>query len=81
LCIKEVQNSLRKFNYAIANEVDSDDEHGFIVAGKYLGDNIDGIPDEYYFYPGDVCRTDPDLVTVVEKLGGKNLMGDSRNWK
>lgn len=35
---------------------------------KYLGDEINDIPDEYGFYYWKIDRTDEDLIKVIEEL-------------
>jgi len=56
-----------KDEYSISNE-----ENGgmFISCStKYLGEKIDKIPKEGYFYGGHIERTDENLIKVVEELG------------
>jgi hypothetical protein len=56
-----------KDEYSITNE----DNGGMFVtcSTKYLGDKIDKVPKEYYFYYGNIERTDENLIKVVEELG------------
>jgi hypothetical protein len=41
------------------------------ILTKDCGDKTIKVPNEEYFYDGDMDRSDPDLVKVVEKLGKK----------
>lgn len=46
----------------------------FVASNKDLGDKVDKIPDENYFYEswyGEKYRSDPDLIEVIESLGDK----------
>jgi hypothetical protein len=38
------------------------------VSTKDLGDKTKKIPDEYYFYYGDISRNDPALIQTIEEL-------------
>jgi len=43
-----------------------------LASTKDLGDEINEVPKEYYFYKswyGDEGRDDPDLIEVIERLG------------
>lgn len=55
--------------YKITNE----DNGGMFIScsTKYLGDKIDKVPEEYYFYYGNIKRTDEKLTKVVEELGSE----------
>jgi len=64
--------------YKITNE----DNGGMFIScsTKYLGDKIDKVPKEYYFYYGNIERTDENLIKVVEELGSE-ASGSCSNLK
>lgn len=66
---KQTEYSYRdgKEEYSITN---SDDDSMFIdCSTKFLGNITDKIPDEDYFYYGNIERTDKDLIQTIEELG------------
>lgn len=56
-----------KNEYSKCNASDADDLFTS-VSTKDLGDTAEKIPDEYYFYDGDIGRTDPALIQTINEL-------------
>ena len=57
--------------YKRLDDVESVDSFSINTITKDLGKTISKLPDKEYWYHGDIERTDPDLVAIVERLGKK----------